>query len=531
MDILAIITEFFRSTYGFAHSVVVVVAIVLLVSGMDDLWLDMYYWYHRIFRKEKIEGHRREDPERLREEPEKSIALFVPAWHEEEVIDKMLLNACQTLNYSNYEIFVGVYPNDPGTLRKVNMVRAQYPHVHAIIAGHDGPSTKADNLNDLLQGMIQYENKKGKRFEIIVGHDAEDVIHPESLRVHNYFIPKYDMVQIPVFPLPVPNSKIVGWTYADEFAENHTKDLVTRQLYSRFIPSAGVGTGYNRWLIEFAGTSFARNIFRKSSLTEDYDMALRLAIGEARQLYAYLPFDMDICTRAYFPDQIWTAIRQKTRWMIGICLQSWKNVGWTGDLKFRFTLYRDRKAVVTNIVNAVAYFVSLYILTYEIARRGWSGEELLPPIVSTADPIWPMIIVNTVLMFWRFFQRAVSVGKIYGRAQGFYSILRYPVSNMINSYATGRGIIQFALAAHQKRKLQWDKTTHTFPAVDDMPAVPTAGPTGKEIPVGATQTRPAQAQGGGKKSAPGETQGIIISRRRPGKREQTPLSSNPSAAA
>lgn len=471
MEILSTITEFFRSTYTTAHAIVAVVAIVLLISGLDDLFLDLYYWYHRLFHPEKINRYSIEKPERLEETAEKPIALFVPAWHEYDVIDRMLLNACQTLNYANYEIFVGVYPNDPQTVAKVREVQAKYPRVHPVLASHDGPSTKADNLNDILQGMIRFENVTGKRFEIIVMHDAEDVIHPMSLKIHNYFIPKYDMVQLPVFPLAAPGGKIVHWTYADEFAENHTKDMVTRQLYSRFIPSAGVGTGYNRWLIEFAGTSFARNIFRKSSLTEDYDIALRLALGEARQLYVYRPFGLDVSTRAYFPDRLWTAIRQKTRWMIGICLQSWQNVGWTGDFRFRFTLYRDRKAVVTNIVNALAYFVFLYVVAYEVARRGWAGDTLLPAIVSTTDPIWPVIVANTVLMFWRFFQRAQSVGKIYGGAQGLLSILRYPISNLINSYATARGIVQFTLALHQKRTIRWDKTSHTFPAGEGLPVV------------------------------------------------------------
>lgn len=471
MDVLGYITEFFRSTYTTAHGIVAAVAIVLIISGLDDFFLDLYYWYHRIFKPEKINRYRRERPDLLETTMEKPVALFVPAWHEEEVIDRMLLNACRTIAYANYEIFVGVYPNDPRTVAKVKEVQAHFPRVHPVLAGHEGPSTKADNLNDLLQGLIRYENRTGKRFEIIVMHDAEDVIHPMSLKIHNYFIPTYDMVQLPVFPLAAPGGRVVHWTYADEFAENHTKDMVTRQLYSRFIPSAGVGTGYNRWLIEFAGTSFARNIFRKSSLTEDYDIALRLAMGEARQLYLYRPFDLDVCTRAYFPDRFWTAIRQKTRWMIGICLQSWRNVGWTGDFRFRFTLYRDRKAVVTNIFNALAYFVFLYVVAYEIARRGWAGESLLPAIVSTTDPIWPVIVGNTVLMFWRFFQRAQSVGKIYGWAQGLFSILRYPISNLINSYATARGILQFILATHQKRTIRWDKTSHTFPPVDREPVV------------------------------------------------------------
>ena len=470
MEALITIVEFFRSTYDAAQGIVAVVAILLLISGIDDLFLDLYYWFFRVVYPKKINRYRLEDPARLKKTEHKLIAVFIPAWHEYDVIDKMLLNACRTLDYSNYDIFVGVYPNDPQTIAKVEEVGLTYPHVHAVRTNHDGPSTKADNLNDLFQGLIRHENQTGKRYEIVVMHDAEDIIHPMSLQIHNYFIPQYDMVQLPVFPLPAPGSKVVHWTYADEFAENHSKDMVTRQLYSNFVPSAGVGTGYNRWLIEFAGSSFARNIFRKSSLTEDYDIALRLAMGKANLLYLYRPFGINVCTQAYFPDQFWAAIRQKTRWLIGICLQSWKNVGWIGDFKFRFTLYRDRKALVTNVVNALAYFVFLYVLMYELARLGYAGDDLLPPIVSTTSPIWPVIIVNTVLMFWRFFHRALSVSRIYGWMQGLMSILRFPIGNLINSYATVRGITQFGLAVLHDRTMTWDKTSHTFPSEHPLPA-------------------------------------------------------------
>jgi len=35
-------------------------------------------------------------------------------------------------------------------------------------------------------------------------HDAEDIIHPDSLRWVNYFVENYDMVQVPVLALPTP---------------------------------------------------------------------------------------------------------------------------------------------------------------------------------------------------------------------------------------------------------------------------------------------------------------------------------------
>ena len=33
----------------------------------------------------------------------------------------------------------------------------------------------------------------------------------------------------------------------------------------------------------------------------------------------------------YFPDTFSAAVRQKSRWVAGIALQSWTEIGWRGD--------------------------------------------------------------------------------------------------------------------------------------------------------------------------------------------------------
>jgi adsorption protein B len=443
-----------------------VVALFLLLGGIDDVLLDFHYWFNAIFRPRQLNEHRYEIPEDLDRVPQKPIALFVPAWQEHEVIDTMLIRACETIDYENYDIFVGVYQNDPETRKKVERVASQFPKVHAVIGSHDGPSTKAENLNEMHGGMLRHENISGKRYDIIVMHDSEDVIHSLSLKLHNYFVPKYDMVQLPVYPLVVPYRKLVHWTYADEFAEHHSKDLVARQLLSDFVPSAGVGTGYNRWLIEFAGTSFARNIFRKASLTEDYDIALRLALGKARLAYLFLPMNLPVATCAYFPMTFAAAVRQKTRWLIGICLQSWDNIGWVGNSWFRFTLYHDRKAVVTNIVNVLAYLVLIYILFYELARWGLTHYGTLKPVIQKGTPLYGVVLIDTGFMLWRFLNRFIMVRRVYGIMPGMLSIIRLPVANLINFLAAVRGISQYISSRLNKTRVRWEKTTHRhFPGM------------------------------------------------------------------
>lgn len=468
MDIiLQNVVDFFRHSSSSLYILTYFVAVFLLISGIDDLAVDLYYWFLYFFAEKQLNKYRSEPLEKLNQAEEKPIAIFVPAWDEHKVIHKMLTHACETIQYEHYDIFVGVYPNDPQTLEKVEGVAKVNPHVHAIVAGHPGPSTKAENLNEILLGMLKYENQAGVRYDIIVMHDSEDVIHPMSLKIHNYFIPDYDMVQLPVFPLHMPHKQIIHWTYADEFAESHSKDLVARQIFSGFIPSAGVGTGYNRWLIEFIGTSYAKNIFSKASLTEDYDIALRLAMGKANLLFLYTPFGIQVATRAYFPTSLRTAIRQKSRWLIGICLQSWKNIGWVGDMKFRFSLYRDRKAIIANSVNALAYIVLAYIVFYDLTRWSLTSYGTLVPLIKPGTTLWTITLIDIGLMVWRLFHRFITVSRIYGSQAGALSLVRLPLGNVINFCATMRGILLFFRSTRSKQKLEWDKTDHTFPTFEN----------------------------------------------------------------
>jgi adsorption protein B len=458
-----LLIDFFRESHSTLYIATYVVAAFLFMSGIDDVFVDLYYWLHHLLMRKSFNKFRYDSPENIDHFTEKPIAIFIPAWHEYDIIDRMLTNACRTINYKTYDIFVGVYANDPATIMKVEDVSKRFSNVHAVVSNVPGPTTKADNLNKIHEGMLRWENLTGVRYDIIIMHDAEDVIHPMSLKIHNVLIPEYDMVQLPVFPLHTSHANLVHWTYADEFAEYHTKDLFVRQHFSGFVPSAGVGTAFNRWIVEFVGTSYAKNIFRSKCLTEDYDLALRLALGKANMLFAYKPFGINCSTRGYFPHTMKAAIRQKSRWITGICLQSWKTIGWKGDPKFRFVLYRDRKAVLTNAINFFAYVVISYLMMYEAIRFGFGVYRQLPPIVIRGTMLWDLVVIDSILMLWRIMHRFITVRRVYGLSAATLSIVRLPISNIINFSATGRALFQFFRAAVRKKELRWEKTLHHFP--------------------------------------------------------------------
>ena len=81
-----------------------------------------------------------------------------------------------------------------------------------MVTRNPGPTTKADCLNNIIEFISTFEKEEEIHFAIIGYHDAEDVIHPLELKIFNYFIPKYDLIQLPVFPPAESALRLTGLT-------------------------------------------------------------------------------------------------------------------------------------------------------------------------------------------------------------------------------------------------------------------------------------------------------------------------------
>lgn len=206
------------------------VMVVLFVFGIDDLFIDFYYWVRRIYRKLTVyRKYDYADPDKLLNEPEKPLAIMVPAWQEVGVVDKMAANAAASLDYENYQIFIGTYPNDPETQAEVDHVVEHYPNVHKVICAEPGPTSKADCLNNIIASIVEFEKKTKIEFAGYILHDAEDVISSMELRLFNFLVGRKDMIQLPVYPFPQHWYNFTAAHYLDEFAELHGKDIVVRE--------------------------------------------------------------------------------------------------------------------------------------------------------------------------------------------------------------------------------------------------------------------------------------------------------------
>lgn len=421
-------------------------AIWILISGLDDFFIDLVGL--GVALRGKI---RRSRPSRrdLLRNAEKPIAILVPLWQEAAVIARMVQQNSASILYKNYHFFIGAYPNDEPTLREIRRLEARYSHVHLAVCPHDGPTSKADCLNWIFQNMLAYEQSHQVRFEVLVTHDAEDVIHSDSLHWINYYSGNYEMVQVPVLPVP---TRFWHWThgvYIDEFTEYQARDMPARQAMGAFVPSNGVGTGFRRDALDALAQADNNLVFEPVCLTEDYENGLRLRLHGANQIF--LPFQSSgLATREYFPQTLHAAIQQRTRWVTGISLQTWDRHGWPGGLVQKYWLWRDRKGLIGN----PASLMTNVLFAYGSAR--W--------MCGAAIPESTLLYLCSVAGIYRVAYRIVCVGRVFGPALAFTVPIRVLVSNYINSAATLFALRRFFTAKWKGLPLVWVKTQHAFPS-------------------------------------------------------------------
>ncbi len=455
-------------------------ALLYMIGGLNDLFMDLVF-YCKPLRKWLAQG--RENPTvkagELYDRPEQPIAILIPAWDECAVIGAMLESTCTRLDYNNYDIFVGTYPNDEPTQMEVARAAFDRPRIHRVVCPNDGPTSKADCLNWIVEAIKLKEQETGKRYAIFTLQDAEDVVHPLTLKVFNRFVPEYDLIQVPVVPYERPLHKLTGGTYLDEFAEVHLKNLDARLAVGGMVPSAGVGTAFGREACDELAAQTNHVLFPPVSLTEDYDFSFRLFRNGRKSGLAKVwvmntdnpsnPYEELVAIREFFPAIFGDAVRQKQRWMLGITFQGWEKLGWGTTWRERYMLLRDRIGVLTSLLNAVTLFIVmcvvesiLWALGHHHAWNAGLGRFHFPGALTG------FIDINVALLAYRIFQRASCVKEIARRRQMLMVPFRLIWGNVIDFYCTIHAIRRYVHSRVTGKPLKWLKTAHEFPNVEQL---------------------------------------------------------------
>jgi adsorption protein B len=474
----------------------------LFLSGCDELVVDLWFAWQATFARDSWDV----SMERLDRLPQQRLALFIPCWMESEVIEQMIDHNLEIIDYENYDVFLGVYPNDAHTIAKATALERNHARVHVSVCPAPGPTNKADCLNWIFQRMRLEEETHGGRFDVVVQHDAEDLIHPKAFKLINDLTGRdlarrYDMVQIPVLPLEKPARFVTHGTYCDEFAEYQLKDIYTRQSMGGFVPSAGVGTAFRREALEEIAASYRNQIYNINTLTEDYEIGLKFHRHGKRQFLVRKAVPLKsrngngngnhgtngsngnghhawwqrwfaagnryqveyIATREYFPHTFGAAVRQKSRWVMGVALQTWDQLGWRVGWKQLYWFWRDRKGLLGNPITLLSNLIFLYCLVMWAAARAGDTNWNIAMVFPAAGWVWWLVPFNTFFIFERWLYRAYAVNRMYGPRQAMGVIWRTPIGNLINFASTVSALAQFFTAKLRREEVPWAKTMHAFP--------------------------------------------------------------------
>ncbi|MBM4267630.1 MAG: glycosyltransferase [Deltaproteobacteria bacterium] len=263
-------------------------------------------------------------------------------------------------------------------------------------------------------------------------------------------MPRFAMIQTPVFSLQRRLRDLTAGVYIDEFAELHTKDLVVRERLGHNVPSAGVGTAFSREAFDHVAESNRNQVFRLDSLTEDYDFGFRLGELGLKSIFVRFPVEHEVtrrpwwstkprktivrdyvATREYFPNKFWASVRQKTRWVIGIALQGWEHLGWRGSWRTKYVLFRDRKILFTSTVNILGYVVVSVVAGFWLYEHLADVPYRFSPLAGLDGWVLVLLVLNGAFFLLRLVQSAISVTRLYGIRQGLMSAPRLVLGNVI----------------------------------------------------------------------------------------------------
>jgi glycosyl transferase family 2 len=426
-----------------------------LILGLGDLAVDLLWIGLRVRGLGRPRLAAADLPPPARPGP---LAVFVPAWDEATVIGDMLRAAIAAWGEGDWRVYVGTYANDPATAAAA--AAAADPRVHIVVGTLPGPTTKADCLNRLWHALLADEKAEGRRVKAVVLHDAEDVVHPAELRLFDALVERFDLVQLPVVPLIDPHSRWLGGHYADEFAEAHGKELVVRGAVGAGLPSAGVGCAFSRAFLERLARGRGGLPFDADSLTEDYELGLRIGEAGGRSLFlrvAEAEGGPVVATREYFPGTLPGAVRQKGRWMAGIALAGWDRLGWSGGAAERWMRLRDRQTLLAAFLLFAGYLALVLWLALK-AREGISGTAPSPLPAGLSD----LIAANMALLVWRLAMRTGFTAAAYGWGEALRAPPRAVIGNFVTMAAAADALGRYRALGRGGRP-RWGKTRHVFP--------------------------------------------------------------------
>jgi adsorption protein B len=153
-------------------------------------------------------------------------------------------------------------------------------------------------------------------------------------------------------------------------------------------------------------------------------------------------------------------LKQRTRWTMGIALQSWERHGWWTPQFYWF--WRDRKGIIGNLISPLTnlLFLAGIVAWLPEVRHG------RPWILSTGSggALRWLSACTLALSVLHLSIRTGCAARIYGMPFACGVPLRAVLGNWLNCQATVLALWRYFLARASRRPLAWLKTEHRYPS-------------------------------------------------------------------
>jgi adsorption protein B len=172
-----------------------------------------------------------------------------------------------------------------------------------------------------------------------------------------------------------------------------------------------------------------------------------------------------IATREYFPRRAQPAIRQRTRWVTGIMLQSWEMHSAPDTVKHLYWFWRDRRGLIGNLATPLSNILFL------IGLDTWANAKLTHHPWGLAEDLAGFYWISIGGLTLQAAHTAMRMGlsaRLYGWRFAAAVPLRILVANAINACSTSAALWNYTWAKVRREPLRWAKTEHAFPSRDAL---------------------------------------------------------------
>ncbi|GAA1873571.1 glycosyltransferase [Asanoa iriomotensis] len=436
---------------------IVVVSLLMLAVTVTTLAFQLYKWW----RPEHNDPQRYGSPD----EPRLPGVILVPMRHEESVAGHTL-ERLATLDHPDYWVMPIVdHPDDPGTARIAHGKAREFPGRVLVCPYPEDTDVhnKPIGLNAAVHRLLELDIP----FEWIGIADAEDLFHPDLLRVVDYRFRRTNAgivqcgVQLMNFSahpsdLPMPegrNPRLRRWWRANTTAWWRAANVLEYfkwfqsrlklQAVTRVMPLGGNTVFFRREFLDALRQRYGQ-YWDEACLTEDCKIGIVASVLGYAVDVVYLP---ELVTREETPATLGGLVRQRVRWMQGF-IQVFRAGEW-------LALPTMGQRVLAVYVLGFQFFQAFTGLLAPVALTLalWNKSPIVVALLAFLPLGLSILCVALDVLMLREFSRTFQVK---ARIRDYAGVIlgAYPFQLVLCVAAV------WAVARYALRRNDWVKTTH-----------------------------------------------------------------------